>query len=130
MTVKAIAADFELFERSCPDCHKPIMWAKTNASDRTEWMPLDFAPAERGNVLAYPAPENARLLVCDVLDHRSRKLSAMRADGWLLFSHHRVSCPFADRWARQNKSMRPRPTGVRAEPPRVDTPEQEPAALF
>jgi hypothetical protein len=132
VTLRVARADLELFERVCRrpvGCGGRIMWARTNASNRTEWMPLDAEPADDGNVLAYPAPDNARLLVCDVLGHRSRAaLDAMRDDGVLLFRHHRLSCPRADSWARQPLSMRPGPTGVRPAP--KPEPEPEPEGLF
>jgi hypothetical protein len=115
-TVKPTAADFELHRRECPDCHKEIMWAKTNASGRKEWMPLDAEPIRSGNVLAYPAPDRPRVLVCDVLG-RGPRAGLMFDDGWPIFIHHRLSCPYADRWARQNKSMRPGPAGTRIERP-------------
>lgn len=130
MSGRPVAADYELFIRECSDCHKQIMWAKTNASKRQEWMPLDADPVSTGNVLAYPAPDNARLLVCDVLDHRSRRLPGMRADGWLTFQHHRLSCPYADSWARKPRALRPRPTGVRAEPPAAGAHDPAPEGLF
>ena len=134
MTARPIRADFELFERTCSrpaGCGGRIMWAKTNASGRTEWMPLDAEPSPRGNVLAYPAPDDPRMLVCDVLPTRgrdARRAEGMRADGWLLFVHHRTSCPRADAWARGPKSLRPRPTGVRVKP--EDAPPPPPEGLF
>jgi hypothetical protein len=133
-TTRPIPADFELFERACggaAGCGGRIMWAKTNASGRREWMPLDYEPSPRGNVLAYPAPDNPRLLVCDVLATRgpeARRLDGMRRDGWLTFTHHRMSCPRADQWARAPKSMRPAPSAYR-EPP-APVPDPEPEGLF
>lgn len=128
MTVRAIRADFELFERTCSHCKARIMWAKTNASGRKEWMPLDVEPAPRGNVLAYPAPGDPRLLVCDVLSDRGRdqpRLDAMRADGWLLFQHHRLSCPRAEEWSKGPLALRPQPTGIRVRPPDPEPPPPE-----
>ncbi len=128
---RPVAADFELFERICSGpsgCGGRIMWAKTNASGRTEWLPVDAVPSDRGNVLAYPAPDNPRLLVCDVLATRgpeARRAAGMRADGWLLFTHHRTSCPRADQWARAPKAMRPRPSAFREPPPPAAEPEPE-----
>lgn len=124
-------ADLDLFERGCSHCTGRIMWAKTNASGRQEWMPLDAVPSPRGNVLAYPAPDDPRLLVCDVLSTRGpagRRLAGMRADGWPTFLHHGQSCPKADEWSRRPKALRPRPTGI-AVMPQPD-PEPEPEGLF
>jgi len=134
MTARPVLADFELFERECrrpAGCGRRIMWAKTNASGRTEWMPLDAEPSERGNVLAYPAPDDPRLLVCDVLPTRgrdARRAAGMRADGWLLFEHHAVSCPRAEQWQRGPKATRPQPTGIRRRPD--PTPPPPPEGLF
>lgn len=131
MTARAIRADFELFARTCSHCRAAIMWAKTNASGRREWMPLDYEPAPRGNVLAYPAPGDPRLLVCDVLADRgreARRLDEMRRDGWLLFLHHRLSCPKAEQWARGPLSTRPQPTGIRKMPDPAPVPD--PPGLF
>lgn len=99
------------------------MWAKT-LPDRVEWMPLDFEPAENGNVLVFPAEDNPRLLVAQVVGKRSA--AAMRAGGWLLFVHHRLSCAYTDQWSRGPKAMRPKPTGARTPPPSVDTADPEP----
>jgi hypothetical protein len=131
MPARAIRGDFELFVRPCSHCRERIMWAKTNASGRREWMPLDYDPAPRGNVLAYPAPDDRRLLVCDVLPDRgagARRVEQMRRDGWLLFLHHRLSCPKADQWARGPLSTRPQPTGIARMP--EPTPDPEPDGLF
>jgi hypothetical protein len=126
VTGRPVRADFELWWRTCPDCRKPIMWARVG-KDRDEWMPLDAEPVPSGNVLAQPDPTAPRRLIADVLGRPAAR-AAMVADGWLLFQHHRLSCPFADKWARQNKSMRPGPTGVRPAPA-VDT-LPDPEGLF
>jgi hypothetical protein len=123
VTGRPIRADFELFERTCSDCHKPILWARVG-KNRDEWMPLDAAPVDTGNVLAQPDPHAPRRLIADVLGRPTAR-AAMAADGWLLFQHHRLSCPFADRWARRPVSQRPRPTGIRPAPAAVSTPDPE-----
>jgi hypothetical protein len=121
-----IRADFELFERNCSDCHHPILWARVGP-DRDEWMPIDADPVDTGNVLAYPDPAAPRRLVADVIGTRRLRRS-LHAAGFLLFQHHRLSCMYADRWARGPKAMRPHPTGVRPAPA-VD-PLPEPEGLF
>lgn len=126
MTARPVAADFELFHRVCSDCRKSIMWARVGKL-RDEWMPLDSDPVDSGNVLAQPDPTAPRRLIADVLGRPATR-AAMVADGWLLFQHHRLSCPYADQWARKNKSLRPGPTGVRPAPA-VDTPPP-PEGLF
>jgi hypothetical protein len=126
VTGRPIAADFELFERICPDCRKPIMWAKVGKK-HDEWMPIDAEPVSTGNVLAYPDPTAPRRLLADVIG-RAPVRAGMREQGWLMFQHHRLSCPFADRWARQKIAQRPGPTGLRPAPV-VDTPP-EPEGLF
>ncbi len=133
MTARAARADIELFERVCQrpvGCGGRILWARTVASGLTEWMPLDAEPTPDGNILAYPDPTNRRRLICVVYDVRKNRarLAGMVADGWLLFQHHRLSCPRADQWARAPKSMRPGPTGVRPAPPPPEP--DEPEGLF
>ncbi len=100
------------------------MWAKTVASKLTEWMPLDAAPVTGGNVIVFRDPDAPRRLVCDVIG-RPRVRLGMAADGWSFWQHHRLSCPFADRWARSKVHERPTPTGI-APAPTVDTPDPEP----
>lgn len=119
-------AELEAFVRRCSDCRQPIMWAKTVASKLVEWMPLDAAPVSTGNVAVYRDPARTRHLVCDVVGN-PRKRAGMAADGWSFWQHHRLSCPHADRWARQPKSMRPQPPATRATPI-VDT--VQPQGLF
>lgn len=126
MTARPHRSDFELFERICSDCKGRIMWARVG-KDRGEWMPLDADPSPTGNVLAQPDPTAPRRLIADVLGRPAAR-AAMVADGWLLFQHHRLSCPHADRWARKNKSLRPGPTGVRPAP--VPAPPPVPEGLF
>jgi hypothetical protein len=104
------------FARPCNFCRARIMWAWTNASGRTERMPLDAAPVPTGNVLVYRDDTRPRLLVCDVLGTKADR-RRMLLGGWPLYVHHRTSCAQADRWARGPVSMRPAP------PPGQEQPE-------
>lgn len=116
--------DLELFVRNCSDCRRPIMWAKTVASDGQEWIPLDAEPIATGNVIVFRDPNAPRRLLADVVG-RSAVRAGMRADGWHFWQHHRISCPRADEWARRPKHLRPQPTGVRNAPPKDPLPEPE-----
>jgi hypothetical protein len=102
--------DLELFVRRCSDCHKEIMWAKTEAAG--EWMPVDAAPDVHGNVLVKLDPADPRRALAAVIGSATTR-AAMRAGGWDFRTHHRVSCAYADRWARKPKALRPTPTGFR-----------------
>jgi hypothetical protein len=116
--------DLELFVRTCSDCRKPIMWAKTVASDGQEWIPLDADPLASGNVIVFRDPEQPRRLLADVVDSKGMR-AGMRADGWSFWQHHRLSCPRADQWARRPKHLRPQPTGIRKAPDPKPLPEPE-----
>lgn len=117
--------DLHWFRRACPDCREEIMWARTL---KDEWMPLDADPVDGGNVLVFRDDSRAvRRLVCDVVAQRPRR-EAMAADGWFFWQHHRLSCRYADQWARRTKSQRPQPpAGTTA--PTVSTPDA-PEGLF
>jgi hypothetical protein len=119
--------DFEPFRRLCPGCREAMMWARTEPA-RTEWLPLDYPGADRGSFLAFPArlADGRTILVAQAVNRPNA--SKLRAGGWLLFTPHRLSCPFTDQWARLPKAMRPTPTD--AEPDPVDTAEPEPDGLF
>jgi hypothetical protein len=103
------------FGRPCNFCRTRIMWAWTNASDLTVRMPVDAIPVAEGNVIVYRHDTRPRLLVCDVVADR-RGLRALRAGGWPLYVHHRMSCTQADRWARGPVSMRPAPPRGQEQP--------------
>lgn len=97
----AAAAEFPRAVRDCPDCHHGIVWARTRTG---QWMPLDAEPTDHGNVALSPG----RWPVCDVIGRKATR-DAMRAAGRLLYQHHRLSCPFAHRWARRPAPPRPVP---------------------
>jgi hypothetical protein len=78
------------------------MWAWTNASDRTERMPVDAAPVPNGNVRVY---QDGRRLVCDVIGSVAERRKLVLG-GWPLYIHHRLMCPKADKWSRR---VRPEP---------------------
>jgi hypothetical protein len=92
------------FVTECPDCHGPIMWAWTKASDCTERMPIDAEPVANGNVHVY---QEGRRLVCDAIGTaRDKRILALA--GNKLYQYHRIMCPRAHGWARVAKS-RPAP---------------------
>jgi hypothetical protein len=119
--------ELELFVRPCNYCKGGILWGKTVGA---EWMPLDADPSPNGNVLPYLDPTDRRRLLVHVIGHRG-VLRKLRAGGISLFTHHRMSCPDADRWARLHKHERPTPRGFAAARPAVPTTEHdEPLGLF
>lgn len=95
----------DAYATPCPDCHQPIMWAWTRASDLSERMPLDAVPVANGNVRAY---REGRRLVCDVIGSQSERRK-LTLGGWPLYQHHRLTCPKAHKWARQTPKSRPEP---------------------
>jgi hypothetical protein len=78
----------------CPDCRAPIRWLTTQVGKR---MPVDAEPSERGNVLLTGD-------VAGVLN--PGQAGAARAAGAPLYLHHRLSCPFASRWAGGKRGRR------------------------
>lgn len=75
--------------RPCADCGEPILWLRTIHGRR---MPVDARPnRKRGNV----AVDRRRATVLG-----RDQAAAARASGRRLHTHHRVSCPYAHRWAR------------------------------
>lgn len=117
--------DFEQARRDCPDCHKAIIWARTK---NDQWMPLDGEPSDHGNVQLL-ALADTRWPYADVIG-RPQSRTALRAAGQKLYLHHRLSCPFADRWARTPGARIPTPPrSVLDAPKDVDTADTE-QALF
>lgn len=89
------------FATRCNYCHKRIMWAWTDNETR---MPLDATPTPFGNVRAY---QEGRRLQCEEISKREDR-HRLILGGWLLYQHHRMSCPQADKWARLQKPPAPR----------------------
>jgi len=84
----------------CEHCHTPLLWLTTDAGKR---MPVNADPDPvRGNVVRIGK-------VAAVLG--LNKANAARLTGTVLWLHHVVSCPHADRWhtpakARPKKARR------------------------
>lgn len=112
--------EFEQAHRDCPDCHESIIWARTvNA----QWMPVDAEPSILGNVVL-SAPGSGRWPRCNVVGRPAMR-DAMRRAGRQLYLHHRLSCPFADRWARTPGARIPTPPRSVPDSQSVDTEPRE-----
>ena len=109
--------EFEQAHRECPDCHHDIVWARTK---NAQWMPLDGEPNSKGNVALVPNPDSDRWPIADVIGRPATR-AAMVAAGRKLYLHHRLSCPFADRWARTPGARIPTPPRSVLDAQRVDT---------
>jgi hypothetical protein len=95
----------------CNHCKQLIVWATTGTDGR---MPVDWpAPDTGGNVLL--VHDDRKGLIATVLGTAAQR-GAYASSGWRLYLHHRLSCPFADRWARPSQARRPaaRPSRGRA----------------
>ncbi|HET9892613.1 MAG TPA: hypothetical protein VFQ42_19145 [Mycobacterium sp.] len=77
----------------CPDCGASILWLTTERGAR---MPVDAEPdGERGNVIR----QGDR---CSVLGRT--QAAGARAAGVALHVHHKLTCPHAARWARDQRA--------------------------
>lgn len=76
----------------CPDCKAPILWLITA---RGRLMPVDAAPSPRGNVVRQGRHGG-------VLN--ARQVAEASGRGIPLYLHHRLTCPYADRWATRKGS--------------------------
>ena len=93
----------QLDKRRCNHCKGLIVWAITGTDSR---MPVDWpAPDTGGNVLL--VLDDHKGLIATVLGTPGQR-QAYATSGWPLYLHHRLSCPFAERWARnpQNTARR------------------------
>lgn len=81
--------------RPCNHCRAPILWARTTG-DRL--MPIDADPHPDGNVLVDDAGGH---LVAGVLS--PNQAAGARDRGQLLYRHHKLTCPHADRWCRPDR---------------------------
>jgi hypothetical protein len=117
------------FGRRCRNCQQWIMWAWTRDGER---MPLDAQPSEHGNVIAYRDPANRNRLLVTVYGATAaeprRRLAQMRRAGWPTYTHHRISCPKAEEWARtrgrKGRDLKPPPAAIPTTRRAVDTAEQ------
>ncbi|MGW5647541.1 hypothetical protein [Saccharopolyspora sp. NPDC003762] len=77
----------------CPDCRGPIVWATTAKGVP---MPVDAEPAAAGNVLLSVDSQGVHAGVL-----ATNQAAGARDRGQPLHQHHRLSCPYAHKWARR-----------------------------
>lgn len=97
-------------KQKCDHCFTMIVWAKTEPRADATRMPVDAKPAPDGNVvLSVYEPHG---LIAGVVQTRGRR-RAMVAEGWTFYQHHRLSCPYASRWADKPDAKKPAKTYTR-----------------
>lgn len=78
----------------CEHCDGELLWARTRNDAR---MPVDRAPSDDGNVLITAAGGELHASVFG-----PRQAAGARAAGKRLHVHHKVTCPYAHRWANKH----------------------------
>ncbi|MER5388353.1 hypothetical protein [Saccharopolyspora sp. NPDC002686] len=76
----------------CPDCRASIVWATTGKGHQ---MPLDAEPVPAGNVLLSADRKGVHAGVLG-----PNQAAGARDRDQPLYQHHRLSCPYAHKWAR------------------------------
>jgi hypothetical protein len=75
----------------CNFCQRSIFWLTTARGQR---MPVDIRPHDEGNV-----DIDRHAGTCGVLNPTAA--AGARKAGRLLYRHHKLSCPHADKWAKK-----------------------------
>jgi hypothetical protein len=103
----------QLEKGRCNFCKQLIVWTTTDKGAR---MPVDWpAPVTGGNVLL--VLDDRKGLIATVLGTLAHR-RAYSAVGWPLYLHHRLSCPDAERWARDPANAAPLRVPARRGAPR------------